>query len=124
MVGPLGTEFAPPLHQRVKGNPFPKRLRRNNHVFDVVHKRNIQLHPFLPVSYPILRTTAGAGTAPFTAGYHFSLLAVADSRAGGANRETYAGTSSVRPAVTMSITAQIRSKFTQAFRRIWRPTFS
>jgi hypothetical protein len=52
--GPLGTEFAPLLHQRVNGNPFPKRLR------------NIQLHPFLPVSYPFLGTTAGLGTAPFT----------------------------------------------------------
>jgi len=40
------------------------------------------------------------------------------------NLETYVGTSSVKPAVTMSTTAQIRSKFTQALRRTWRPTFS
>jgi hypothetical protein len=37
---------------------------------------------------------------------------------------TYVGTNSVKPAVKMSATAHIRSKFTQALRRTSRPTFS
>ena len=41
-----------------------------------------------------------------------------------ASATTYVGTSSVEPAVKMSATAHIRSKFTQALRRTSRPTFS
>src|SRR5208337_2520368 len=38
-------------------------------------------------------------------------------------RGCYVGISSVKPAVAMSATAQIRSKFTQVFLRISRPNF-